>query len=116
MNIDLHMSWEIIGISFILGLGCACIAMYLLWRTVSLLPRVKYKNTFLTFSFFCRIFLLIFGMLLLSGGHAGRFLVMFCGFGIGRFLILRLTVFQNSSKIEQKQLEKSFNKQGKSKR
>ena len=116
MNTNIfQMSLSDMGICLLIGAVVSVIYMYLLWQTVRLLPRVKHKGLFLFSSAVLRIFLLIFGMLLLSGESAGRFILIFCGFVIFRLLILRFTRFGAYRAQEEKQLQKTFT-QGKRKK
>ena len=110
MNTNIfQMSLSDMGICLLIGAIVSVIYMYLLWETVRLLPQVKLKGLFLFSSAVLRIFLLIFGMLLLSGESAGRFIIIFCGFVISRLFILRFTRFGAYHVQEEKQLQKSFN-------
>ncbi len=110
MNTNIfQMSLSDMGICLLIGAIVCVIYMYLLWETVHLLPRVKRKGLFLFISAILRIFLLIFGMLLLSNEHAGRFILIFCGFVIFRLFILRFTRFGAYRTQEEKQLQQSFN-------
>ena len=110
MNTNIfQMSLSDMGICLLIGAVVSVIYMYLLWQTVHILPRVKQKGLFLFTSAILRIFLLIFGMLLLSNEHAGRFILIFCGFVIFRLFILRFTRFGAYHNQEEKQLQKSFN-------
>ena len=97
------------GICLLIGAIVSVVYMYLLWETVRLLPRVKHNGFFLFFSAVLRIFLLIFGMLLLSDENAGRFILIFCGFIIFRLFILRFTRFGAYHVQEEQQLQKTFN-------
>ena len=109
MNINIfQMPLSDMGICLLIGAVVAIVYMYLLWETVRILPRVKRKGFFLFFSAVLRIFLLIFGMLLLSGDSAGRFILIFCGFLIFRLFILRFTRFGGYHVQEEKQLQKTF--------
>lgn len=110
MNTNIfQISLSDMGICLLIGVVVSVIYMYLLWRTVHILPHVKRKGLFLFTSAVLRIFLLIFGMLLLSNEHAGRFILIFCGFVIFRLFILRFTRFGAYRTQEEKQLQKSFN-------
>ena len=101
MNFDIfRMPLSDIGLYFVAGLACGAVYMYLLWETVSLLPRVKHFRTFLFLSKVLRIFLILTVMVILSGHHAGRFLTLFCG-----ILTVRLTRVEKSVRTEQTKLE-----------
>ncbi|MDY6407674.1 MAG: ATP synthase subunit I [Pseudomonadota bacterium] len=93
-----------------IGAICGLLFMYLLWRTVQLLPRVKHKYLFLFVSKVLRIFLLLCVMILFSNHHAGRFLTIFCGFLIVRLIILRFVRFRVCRDTEEKQLIKGSKK------
>lgn len=105
-----QMSLNELGVALLIGAICAVIYLYLLWRTVVLLPRVKHKGLFLFVSVVLRIFLLLAVMKLLAGDHAGRFILMACGFFGMRLFILRFTRFGAYNREEDKQLKKALNK------
>lgn len=106
MNFDIfRMPLSDIGLYFVAGLACGAVYMYLLWETVSLLPRVKHFRTFLFLSKVLRIFLILTVMVILSGHHAGRFLTLFCGLVTARILTVRLTRVEKSVRTEQIKLE-----------
>ena len=88
------------------------IFLYLLWETVKLLPRVKHKILFLHISRILRIFLLLCAMVLFSDKHAGKFLMIFCGFMVVRLVILRFISFKISTNKSGKP-SKKHNKKGK---
>lgn len=109
MNMNIfQMPISDMGLCLLIGAIVSVVYMYLLWKTVRLLPRVKRKGLFLFISALLRIFLLIFGMLLLSNDNAGRFILIFCGFVISRLFILRFTRFGAYHVQEEKQLQKTL--------
>ena len=105
-----RMSLGEFGICLGVGGICGLIFMYLLWRTVKLLPRVKHKYLFLFASKALRIFLLLCVMMLFSDHHPGKFLTIFCGFLIIRIIILRFVAFRVYHETEEKQLLKGMKK------
>ena len=111
MNFELfRMSLTEIGICFLMGVVCGLIFMYLLWKTVKLLPQVKHKYLFLFISKVLRIFLLLCVMMLFSDHHAGKFLMIFCGFLAVRLLVLKFVAFRVSHETVKKQLLKGMKK------
>ena len=114
MNFDIfRLSWNEIGTTLGIGVGCAILFMYLLWETVKLLPQVKHKYLFLFISKALRIFLLLCVMILFSNHHAGRFIFIFCGFLMMRLIILHFVSFRVYHETEEKQLKKAFGKKKK---
>ncbi|MBR6411946.1 MAG: ATP synthase subunit I [Alphaproteobacteria bacterium] len=101
------------GTCFLIGAICGLIFMYLLWRTVKLLPQVKHKYLFLFVSKALRIFLLLCVMILFSDHHAGKFLTIFCGFWAIRLIILKFVSFRVYHETEEKQLLKGMKKKKK---
>ena len=111
MNFDaFKLSYSEIGLCFLVGAVCGMVFMYLLWRTVKLLPCVKHKYLFLFASKALRIFLLLCVMMLFPDHHPGRFLTIFCGFLVVRLVILKCVAFRVSHETEEKQLLKGMNK------
>ena len=111
MNFEIfRLSLSQIGLCFSIGVVCGIIFMYLLWRTIKLLPQVKHKYLFLFVSKALRIFLLLCVMMLFSDHHAGKFLIIFCGFIVMRFIILRFVSFRVYHDTEEKQLLKGSKK------
>ena len=88
MNFE-HLTILQMFLSLITGLGLGLIYMYLLWKTVLYLPKVKSKGRFLFLSAALRIFFLIFFATVLSFGEASRFLLVFIGFILARLLVER---------------------------
>ena len=88
-----HMPLNEMGIALGIGGICAVVYLYLLWRTVHLLPRVKHKGLFLFTSLVLRIFLLLAVMVLFAEKDAGRFLLIVVGFSLTRLFVLRFTRF-----------------------
>ena len=103
------MTLNEMGWCLLTGSICAVVYLYLLWKTVRLLPSVKHKGLFLFISMALRIFLLLVVMLLFSGKRPGPLLVICCGFLIMRLFILRLTRFGAYNREEDKQMQKAFN-------
>ena len=105
MNFEVfRLSFPEIGICFLIGAGCGLVFMYLLWKTVKLLPVVKHKYLFLFVSKVLRIFLLLCVMMLLSEHHAGKFLSIFCGFLIVRLIVLKFVSFRICHETEENHL------------
>jgi len=111
MNFDMfQLSFRELGICLLIGGICGAVFMYLLWRTVKLVPQVKHKHLFLFVSKVLRIFLLFCVMVLFSDHHAGKFLAIFCGFLIVRLFVLRFVRFRVYHDSEEKQLIKGMRK------
>ena len=117
MNLGIfRMSPNEMGIALLVGAGCGIIFMYLLWETVRILPRVKHKYLFIFASKVLRIFLLLAVMILFSEKHAGRFLMIFCGFVIMRLFILRFASFRVYHSTEEKQMQAALSRKRKKRR
>lgn len=111
MNFNIfHLTASEMGIALALGAACAFIYMYLLWTSVKLLPGVKHKGLFLFISGVLRLFLLIFGMLILANDSGGKFILIFCGFVITRLLILQITCFGKCQRTNDTNIKNSFEK------
>ena len=71
-----------------LGAVLAVLYLYLLWKTICLLPRIKRKGLFLLASVVIRITLLISLALIFSQNHAGKFLWIIIGFILTRLILV----------------------------
>ena len=80
--------WQVI-LSLTIGLILGCIYLFLLWKTLLKLPKIKHKGNFLFISAVIRICLLIFGALYFSFGNAAAFLLIFIGFVLSRLIVLK---------------------------
>ena len=105
-----NMTLHEMGLALLEGGICAAVYLYLLWKTVRLLPSVKRKGLFLFISMVLRLFLLLAVMLLLSEKKPGPLLVIFCGFVIVRLFVLRFLGFDAYNSEEDKQMQKAFNR------
>lgn len=76
-----------IALSLTIGIILGLVYMYLLWKTVMLLPKVEHKGRFLFLSAVVRIFILIFCAIVFSFDEASRFLLIIIGFIIARLLV-----------------------------
>ena len=103
-----RMTLNEMGCCLLTGGICAIVYLYLLWKTVRLLPSVKRKGLFLFVSMVLRLVLLLAVMLLFSGKKPGPLLVICCGFVVVRLFILRLTGFGAYNREEDQQMQKAF--------
>lgn len=117
MNFEIfRMSLNEMGTALLIGAACGIIFMYLLWKTVKLLPQVKHKYLFIFASKVLRIFLLLTVMVLFSEKHAGRFILIFCGFVIMRLFILHFASFRVYHNTEEKQMQAGMTRKRKKKK
>ncbi len=105
-----QLPWQDFARAFGMGAGLGLVYMYLLWKTVQTLPRVKHKGLFLFLSAVLRIFLLIFGAIVLSQDHVGKFLIIICGVWTMRLIVLRFTKIEKYREIEEKEMAKAIQK------
>ena len=103
-----HLSGYEMIVALGIGAICSVVYLYLLWRTVQLLPQVKHRGLFLFVSVALRILLLLCVMVLFSNQQAGRFILIFCGFVIMRLFILRFTRFGAYNREQDKQLQRAL--------
>lgn len=73
-----------------IGIILSLLYFYLLWQTISILPRVKKKGLLLFSSGALRIFLLIFVALAFAADNPARFLLIFIGFILTRIILLKI--------------------------
>lgn len=118
MNHLLYVPMSEMGTPVIFGAILGLIYLYLLWQTVQILPRVKYKGAFLFLSAVLRLFLLIFAALLVAGDSAGKFLLMILSALVIRRIVLSFVKKDTVRKTEflQKEEKNSLNKKVKNKK
>ncbi len=80
--------WQII-FSLSVGIITSIIYLFLLWKTLILLPKIKHKGNFLFLSAIIRLALLIFIALYFSFENGARFLLIFIGFILTRLIITK---------------------------
>ncbi len=82
-------SFEMI-IAFIYGSILSAIYLGILWTSIRLMAKVKHKGLFLFMTAILRLFIFIFGSLVLSQHNAWRFLLIVVGFLVTRLIIVAL--------------------------
>lgn len=76
--------------SILIGACLSILYFFLVWQTVILISRTRNKKRVKFFSSLLRIFLFIFISLAFAQEHAGRFLLIVCGFFLTRFFLFGL--------------------------
>ena len=105
-----EMSAQEAFIALIIGVVGAIIYLYLLWRTIQILPTVSKKGRFLFISMVARIFLILTIMKLFAGEDLGKFLISAGSFIVMRFFVLCFWQFGAYNQEQDKQMQKAFNK------
>ncbi len=86
------------------GIVLCLIYLYLLWQTIFISKKSNYPRLILFLSGTLRIFLLIFVSLVLSQQNMARFLSIFSGFFITRYLVLRIANTNVKSQIKENEI------------
>lgn len=87
-----------------IGLGLCLIYLYLLWQTIDVSKKSKHPHLILFLSSTLRIFLLIFVSLVLCQQDMARFLLIFSGFFITRYIVLRIIKSPVKAQIKENEI------------
>lgn len=101
--------------SLAVGMILSLVYFYLLWQTISILPRVKKKGLLLFSSGALRIFLLIFVALAFAADNPGRFILIVIGFILTRIIILKIAKPKLKKQIAATEIVQSKGQTAKSK-
>lgn len=80
---------EQVILSLSVGIILGAIYLFLLWKTLMILPKIKHKGNFLFLSAIVRLAVLIFTALYFSFENGARFLLIFIGFILCRLIIMK---------------------------
>ncbi|MDD3668946.1 MAG: ATP synthase subunit I [Alphaproteobacteria bacterium] len=78
------------------GVGLGAAYLCLLWQTIRILPRIRYKQAFLSASKIVRIALLLFPMVALARSSVVRLLIIFAFFWLTRLVVLYIARGKNA--------------------
>lgn len=97
---SLQIFWAILT-----GVILALIYLFLLWRTLLYLPKIKNKGSFLFLSGVIRLFLLIFVAMYFSFENGARFILIFVGFFLTRLVVMKYVKrsIEKAYKVKEKQ-------------
>lgn len=105
---DLHMLtiWQIL-LSLSIGIILSLIYLFLLWKTLVVLPKIKHKGNFLFLSAIVRLALLIFAATYFSFENGARFLLIFIGFILTRLIVTKYVKTSVRKIYEKRQSDKN---------
>lgn len=96
-------------LSLSVGIILAIIYLFLLWKTLMLLPKIKHKGNFLFLSAVIRLSLLIFTAIYFSFENGARFLLIFIGFIITRLIVTKYVKASIHKEFEKRKSNASIN-------